>query len=619
MDFFSAQDKARKRTGRLVFMYIGAIGGMIVCLYAATVFLLFYTAQEDDLPVPLWQPELFVGVAFCSIAIIMGASLVKWMRLKGGGRIVAQSLGGQRVSPDTRDPDEKRLYNVVEEMALAAGLRIPEVYILPDDSINAFAAGYSQNDAVIGVTRGSLQHFSRDELQGVIAHEFSHILNGDMRLNIRLISLISGIVIFITIGRIVLNFTSVGKSRSKKGGAGPLVFALALMLIGALGYFFGRLIQAAVSRQREYLADASAVQFTRNPAGLAGALRKIATTGSQISSPRAVESAHLFFSASERSSIFATHPPLAERINAIEPHTDGKVPSRPAVAQKSTSETKAPFAPIPHGMSAVAALAAMGSLEQSDPNLGHAIIQTIPQPLYDMAHSASTAKALILALLANDDTKARATQDQAAQQYLSVAEQEAYQQANSLLTGFSHEKRLKLADLALPSLRGMSQEDIVHWQSMLTTFVHADAHVSFYEIALLHIAWRYQQPLTRHKPISSPDHVAGDIELILSEVAYIGANTQEEAEKAFATVANMDCLSTPLRLLPKEDQQPDRLAEAIRHLDETSMGFKQQLLFAAAKIMAADSYLQAAELEFMSALSAALNCPAPPFSQVTGS
>ncbi len=244
--------------------------------------------------------------------------------MSAGGSAVAESLDGRLIASNTNDPDERKLLNVVEEMSIASGVPMPKVYVLDnEDGINAFAAGHTPSDAAVAVTRNCMTKLSRDELQGVIGHEFSHILNGDMRLNIRLIGILFGIFCIATIGRILL-YTRSSNSRDKN----PLpIIGLLLLVIGSLGVFFGRLIQAAVSRQREFLADASSVQFTRNPAGLSGALQKIGGYGSLMESPHASDASHLFFASGLTDSFFgamATHPPLDARIRAIDPNWDGK-------------------------------------------------------------------------------------------------------------------------------------------------------------------------------------------------------------------------------------------------------------------------------------------------------
>jgi Zn-dependent protease with chaperone function len=321
MDFFEAQEAARRRTSLLIGLFALAVLAIVAVIYAV----LHLAVGPGAGPVDL---VLLVQVAFgVGLLIAVGAG-VRTASLRRGGPAVAELLGGRRVASDTSDPAERMLLNVVEEMAIASGTPVPAVYVLDaEDGINAFAAGYTTHDAAVAVTRGGLLSLTRDELQGVMAHEFSHILNGDMRLNIRLIGVLYGILLLAVVGRgIVYAGPRGGRRGGRDGGAGWVVLlGLALLLVGYVGVFFGKLIKAAVSRQREYLADSAAVQFTRNPDGLAGALKKIGAQaqGSRIQDHHAEELSHLFFANGLRSTLFgflATHPPLEERIRRLDPH-----------------------------------------------------------------------------------------------------------------------------------------------------------------------------------------------------------------------------------------------------------------------------------------------------------
>src|ERR1039457_884336 len=334
MDFFERQDQARRNTKLLVVYFILGVAMLIVVVYAAALVIFTGVAArhhhgfDEQVQLALWNPQVFFGAALGTLAVIALGSGFKTLELAQGGSTVATMLGGRLVDPTTANPDERKLRNVVEEMALAAGVPVPQIYLLPDEhGINAFAAGHSTSDAVVAVTAGAVKLLTRDELQGVIGHEFSHILNGDMRLNLRLMGVIFGILCLAIIGRILLQ-TARGGGRSR--GQNPLPI-LGLALLGWIGVLFGRLIQAAVSRQREMLADASSVQFTRNPAGLAGALKKIGglSFGSKLEAAHAEEASHMFFGNGMGESFFhlmETHPPLAERIRAIDPSFDGTFP-----------------------------------------------------------------------------------------------------------------------------------------------------------------------------------------------------------------------------------------------------------------------------------------------------
>ena len=259
MDFFEAQARAKRRTTRLVLLFILAVFGTILASYAAVIILLGQASPDGPASIGWWNPPLFAGTVAFVLAVAGGGSLFKWLSFRAGGSAVAESLGARRVEPGRATPDERRLLNVVEEMAIASGVPIPAVYVLDDEpALNAFAAGLTPGDAVVAVTRGTMEKLSRDELQGVVAHEFSHILNGDMRLNVKLSAIVFGILVLGLMARGILR--SLGRGRVRVGGSGKnkgggiaviLAIGLALMVIGYIGYFFGRLIQAAVSRQRE--------------------------------------------------------------------------------------------------------------------------------------------------------------------------------------------------------------------------------------------------------------------------------------------------------------------------------------------------------------------------------
>ncbi|MDR1191560.1 MAG: M48 family metallopeptidase [Verrucomicrobiales bacterium] len=327
MDFFERQAQARKSTRWLVVYFALAVALTIGALYLAAVAGL---AEFGSAPVRWWDASLAIGVTLTVGAIVALGSTVRTFQLIGGGGVIATELGGTPLNPLTPDLDEQKLYHIVEEMSIAAGVPMPKIYVLQNEpGINAFAAGQRSSDTAIGVTRGAIEQLTRDELQGVIGHEFSHILNGDMKLNMRLACLTFGILFISLTGQLLLRSLAYARvnNTGKKNNGGLLLLilaaGLALLVIGAIGYFFTRVIQAAVCRQREFLADASAVQFTRNPAGIAGALKKIARLPRHgaLTTPQAAKAGHFLFSSGSAGwweHLFSTHPPLAERIAAID-------------------------------------------------------------------------------------------------------------------------------------------------------------------------------------------------------------------------------------------------------------------------------------------------------------
>jgi Zn-dependent protease with chaperone function len=316
MDFFAQQAKVRRSSRTLVWLFALAVFAIVVAVDLVCAFVLGVGLR----PLPL------LGIAVAVVAVIGLCSAYRVASLSGGGAAVAREMNALEVPADTTNPQWQRLRNVIEEVAIASGVPVPEIYVMQDEpGINAFAAGYTPTDAAVCVTQGCLDKLNRDELQGVIAHEFSHVLNGDMRLNIRLMGLLFGIMAIWVVGRFLMwgGYFGLGDGRRRRGGgSGQVALAgVAMLAIGAIGVFFGRLIQAAVSRSRESLADASAVQFTRQTTGIAGALKKIAVfeEGSALQAPRKDEVRHMLFGDAEASSWFATHPPIVERIKALEP------------------------------------------------------------------------------------------------------------------------------------------------------------------------------------------------------------------------------------------------------------------------------------------------------------
>src|SRR5512137_911608 len=347
LDFFDAQARARRNTGVLVLLFVLA---WLLTIVLADVLLSFAVGGDPVFLLPT--------VALVVTLIVLGGSAFHGVRLAGGGGdAVATMLGGRKVDRQTSDPDERRLVHVVEEMAIASGLPVPRLYVLDGEpGMNAFAAGFSPERSIVAVTRGALQGLDRDELQGVVAHELSHVLNSDTRLNTRLMALVGGLTVLALVGRIALRGDS-GRGDGKGRGI-ALGIGLSLLVAGSIGAFFGRLIRLAVSRQREFLADAASVQFTRNPSGLARALEKIGKQGSRLSTPEALEASHLFFAEGVGgflSSLMATHPPIEERIRRI---TQGE-PLSPGRARPSSPVPMATVSVLPGtGISAVAAAAA---------------------------------------------------------------------------------------------------------------------------------------------------------------------------------------------------------------------------------------------------------------------
>lgn len=314
-NFWEAQRKARSKTRLYLFLFLLLTALVAVGAEAA---MREFGGPNYDVSFPL------VGTGVAAVTIVT-ALFNYGMYSQGGGSYVAESLGGVRVDPLTRDFHEKQLLNIVEEMSVAAGVPMPAVYILPVRQMNAFAAGLKKENAAVAITAGCLNALNREELQGVIGHEFGHIYNGDMKISLQLAAMVMGFFLVLYIGMRLLqmaSFTRIEREDNGEGRRGGNPFAIAgliLIVAGILTWFFGSLLKSAVSREREYLADACAVQFTRNPAGIANALRKIGKQETSGIPSDGMALSHLYFDDhSGWSALFATHPPLWKRIAAVE-------------------------------------------------------------------------------------------------------------------------------------------------------------------------------------------------------------------------------------------------------------------------------------------------------------
>ncbi len=648
MNFFEHQDRARRNTTVLVVLFLLAVLCLIGLTYALVAGVLAYlnqgaTGSPQAIAASFSLPVL-VYIALGILAIVILASLYKFAQLAGGGRAVAEALGGRLVNINTRDHHERKLLNVVEEMALASGVPVPPVYVIEEQAINAFAAGHEPRDAVIGITRGCIELLNRDELQGVIAHEFSHIFNGDMRRNLKLIGIWHGILVLGIAGHYILRLTGRSGFRvrsGKRGGALPLlVLGGGLMAIGYLGTFFGNLIKAAVSRQREFLADASAVQFTRNPSGIAGALQKIGgwSLGSTLATPRAEELSHLFFGQALQPlwfRILATHPPLEDRIRRIQPHWDGRYPAvsralLDAVADPRAGGTSdaagaiAAFGVVPTATErgihpgALAEVTAtlvnsVGAPQTAHLSAASQFLAQVPPALTRAAHEPYGARALVCCLLLDDSVEVRASQWQCLAQ---AAEPQIYQLARQLDSPYTRtaENRLPLLDLCLPALKQLTAAQYTPFREILVKLIHADARVSVREWALFRVAManielRGKKPLRPEIP--SLKYVGSAVGILLSAVAGSCARDGEQAAAAFAAGRATTGLRR-LRYTAFERLQVEELARALSLLSHLKPLQKPKLLKAMCASAAHDGVLGALEVELIRALADTLDCPMPP-------
>lgn len=644
MDFFEHQENARKRTKLLVFYYALAVAFIIVSIYLVLAAAMFYYGNYNNeaetvaalKAEDLWAPEIAVWTILLVGSVIGGGTIFKVSSLSEGGKSVAKMMGGKPIPADTDDFTERRLLNIVEEMAIASGLPVPPVYVIEDNGINAFAAGFKPSDAVIGITRGALDKFDRDELQGVIAHEFSHLVNGDMRLNIRLIGVLFGILLITVVGRFILHITffSGGRRRSgrNKGGGGVLAmmaFAIILMIIGAIGVFFGRLIKSAVSRQREFLADASAVQFTRNPDGIAGALKKIGGYTSRVDSIHAEEASHMFFANSLRSSmtgLLATHPPLAERIRRIDQHfkgaQGGQAERAKAAAAPGTEKQAAGVAAFAGETSSATSqelTSKTGSLDHN--NLNHAahLIKRIPESVRSAVRSAAGARAAVYSLLLSRAKQVRNRQLAYLEENMSEKSARVFEEIRGRIEKLPVRLRMPLVDLSLTALQQQSGKEYRNFKESVDQLIYADQDISVFEFALSRSLLRNLEPIFG-KPQKIAvlyyriKHLIPHCLPLLAILAWFGNdNNSEQAAADFAVGVEklgIDPVSFPLPELP--DNITQTFSDALDHLQTGSAPIKKRILEACAASVAGNHKITVQEAELLRAAADSLDCPIPP-------
>ncbi|QDG51889.1 M48 family metallopeptidase [Persicimonas caeni] len=688
-NFFEHQDVARKNTFRLVVLF-----GLAVLITIVAVYFVAVIAIEGQ---ALWLPSAHDGVTTASwfnfdalllasigtLALVGGGTFWKIHQLaRGGGSLVCEQLGGRFVDFRTDDLAEQQLINVVEEMSIASGVSVPLLYVLDNESgINAFAAGFTPNNAAIAVSRGCLEMLNRDELQGVIAHEFSHILNGDMRMNIRMIGVLHGILMLAVTGRVLMRMAFHGsgrRSRSSRDSGGGVIWlgiiGLALFIIGYVGRFFGAIIKSAISRQREYLADASAVQFTRNPKGLSGALLKIGgySVGSRIHSPEADEVSHLFFGdalePSWLSSVFATHPPLKDRIRRVDPGFSGAFPKvkKPKELEQKKVEAEKPRWEIPvaggasqpaaqmaaagamglaadggspqasepqarrarpraqgqrMNLEADAVLDSMGQTSEEHVDYARGALEAIPAPIREAARDTYSAAAVVFALLMDVDPSTRHTQLEVINRELTRGLAEETRRYANQLEGLDPVHRLPLVEILVPALRQMSEGQHAMFIKILDRLIYADNRVSLFEFSL--------EKLLKHRLEAS--HGGGgrrvaqyysltplrnDVVLLLSCLSWAGHSDTGGAEMAFREGTN--CLKNAsvknkADLLAKSRCSFEELDGALDRISQATNGVKQQIVNATAHCVLADEEVTAEEAELLRAVCEVIDVPLPPF------
>jgi Zn-dependent protease with chaperone function len=618
MNFFEHQRLARRNSRIMVLLFAAAVLAVVAAVDIVLGALYAWSAGEAA------PAAVYVAGAAATAALILCVSLFNVARLAEGGVAVARMIGARRVTPGTTDPLERRLCNVVEEMAIASGVRVPEVYVMDGErGINAFAAGWDTSSAVVAVTRGTLQTLTRDELQGVVAHEFSHILNGDMRLNVRMLGVLAGIVFIGSVGEFVMR-----SARGSRDSKGFILVGLALFVIGYVGLICARLIKAAVSREREFLADASSVQFTRNPDGIAGALDQIrvSSAGTLIANRYAEELSHMFFGAAvtvRLARLFDTHPPLDERIRRVHPQFQrGEYRAKRVAALPLEGER---FAPVEQkgrrgsdfaaawGRTPGESAALVGTLDPGKMEFAGRLLAALPQPLRESVRSVDGARAVMLALLLAEPEEAMRSQLEAIGN-ADIAAQGRAMAAH--VRGLGLEFHLPLIDLALPAVKAASEPAKNEHLAALEAVVNADRRVSLHEFVVLTLVRSQLAPRSRPAETKRIADLKKQAATLLALVAHAGtrsdATGEREADLQAALTTGASVLGIPAELAQGAELSLNAVnegLEALRSLAPIEKGLLVKGLFAAATV---DGKIRVAEAALMRLVGAVLDCPLPP-------
>ena len=639
MDFYAHQERARRATRWLLLAFLVSVALVVLAIDAVVVVAFGFTESGRS---PAGAVAVTTVVA---LAVICGASLFKTLTLRGGGGVVARSLGGTRIDRSTGDPALRRLHNVIEEMSIASGVTMPEVYVLEnEDGINAFAAGNSPADAAIAVTRGAATRLKRDELQGVVAHEFSHVLNGDMRLNLRLLGWIFGLLAIAIVARVVLQSSPRSGGRGRKDGAGALILAaLAIMVLGYVGVFFGRLLQAAVARHRERLADASAVQFTRNPQGLTGALLKIAglAAGSRLVAPEGEQVAHMLF-APGFARLLATHPPIEERLRELDPQfRASELPALAAAAMRDAERLRAAdAAQAPaHAPAAAESLAALAPLAQlvetrvtapaardiaalagtiGDEQVRYAegARIAIPEALRNFVESPDQARALTLLALLSKAPEVLAEQ----RLILAATYGEEFTARvlgmRPLVATLAPALRLPVVQQLFPALRRLSLNERTQLREAVDKLARADARIDVFECCLSLLLAASLDDLdggALHGSASLLQESAA-VAVTFAILAAQGSDDDAQARRAYdAGIAAVLPQQRPVYRDPPD--WPQQLGAALTRLAMLRPFAKQVLIEGMVRCVAHDRKLSIEEGELLRTVCAVLHCPLPPIMQ----
>ena len=661
MNFFEQQDQARRRTTWLVVLFLLSIACVALSFYGLALFVIVPQAQDRGAKGAeiWWNPQIFMEITGAVCLIIFLGAGVQRLRLGGTGKSVAEALGGQPLQGATDNPDEQKLRDVVDEMAIASGMPVPPIYILQEDSINAFAAGKNPQDAVLGFTRGAITQLNRDELQGVTGHEFSHVAHKDTRLNLRIACVVAGVMLIALIGRVMLQVAGriataprMSSKKDDRGGAALAFVAvgLGLLVVGGIGAFFGRLLQAAVSRQREFLADASAVQYSRNPAGISSALRKIGGLPfTPIQSPAASGLNHFFFSKSIHSWL-STHPPLPERIHRIEQggfindvvSQSSSATSMDSIGANSNSgglaagfvgdgasrvsvdstknypeshpnfhaATHADGRPLTRADVFEATLSKVVPQESLDG--ARVLLKKIPDAVQIAAREPLDVQAVLLLLVTNPENENRDQVRALALKQLGESVVACWDRLASSMLELPDEIRLVVLDLCVPTLTQLTKQQYVAFRTTLTAAMRSDSQIDLFEwmtriVLTRRIEIRFGA-MSKKKPTRSMQECSQEMRIVLGTLARAGGSGH--GARAFdlgAAACELNGLAFP----SASECALDALHISLEVLDALASSDRQLLAKALVCVAAADNIYTTQELLLLRAFAYRLDIHLP--------
>ena len=629
MNFFEHQHQARSKTKTLVVYFAMAVL-VIAFMVNFAVYLGVCLSQITCTSFKsYWQSPWWLIITLITLVVILVTSLIRWQQLrKNGGLKAVLMAGAVPVNLNTQDHQYRQLINVVEEMSIASGMPVPEIFVMENElGINAFVAGTEPHNTYLAVTRGCLEQLSRDELQGVIGHEYSHILNGDMRINLKLIGILAGITVIGQLGEFLMNarrrtrHNNRQHSRnSSKSSGQALIIGLAIMIVGYIGLFFARLIKAAISRQREFLADASAVQFTRNKTGIANALYKINQHpfGAELTAKSAEELSHMCFESSHKLSFFkkllSTHPPTQQRILKIDPYFS---PSPTHKSQTSSldkvPETQDPKVTASEFVTSSLLVGQIGNLQSNHIEMAQQRLSQINRKLASIARGQdpeASAKCLVYGMLVLENTLPRQELLTLAEKWLTPQEMKSINNIIDDLNSQSHEQHWMLLELAIPRIKLLQDKEKHEFLTKIKKLVDCDRKVSIKEYLIYSITKRWldhsKEPANA---FNNYQRLSADLSYLLTVFLASTSNSKEKNDKLHSDIL------FSFGLKPNSNQQTtfnaNKFHQSLLKLSQLNPLLKRPVIEAFASCIASDNRMSKEEFLLLRVVCEYMDCPVP--------